>query len=52
MKKIYLILIFLFIIFSPIVRAEKNNNAYDYVTLPNSDKTYTIKQYQKMFIMN
>ena len=30
----------------------KNNNAYDYVTLPNSDKTYTIKQYQKMFIMN
>lgn len=30
----------------------KKNNAYDYVTLPNNNKTYTIKQYQKMFIMN
>lgn len=30
----------------------KENNAYAYVTLPNSDKTYTIEEYRKMFLMN
>lgn len=30
----------------------KENNAYSYVTLPNSDKTYTIEEYMKMFLMN
>ena len=30
----------------------KENNAYSYVTLPNSDKTYTIEEFMKMFLMN
>ena len=30
----------------------KKNNAYSYVTVPNSDKTYTIEEYMSMFIMN
>ena len=30
----------------------KENGAYSYVTLPNSDKTYTIEQYMSMFLMN
>ena len=30
----------------------KENGAYSYVTLPNSDKTYTIEQYMGMFLMN
>ena len=31
--------------------AEKNN-AYSYVTLPNDKKTYTIEEFQSMFLMN
>lgn len=31
--------------------AEKNG-AYSYVTVPDSDKTYTIEEFQRMFIMN
>ena len=30
----------------------EENNAYSYVTLPNSDKTYTIEEYMNMFLMN
>ncbi|MBR3324846.1 MAG: hypothetical protein IKG14_02210 [Clostridia bacterium] len=30
----------------------KDNGAYSYVTLPNSNKRYTIEQYMGMFIMN
>lgn len=30
----------------------KKNNAYSYVSIPNSDKTYTIEEYQNMFLMN
>lgn len=30
----------------------KENNAYSFVTLPDSDKTYTIEEYMKMFLMN
>ena len=30
----------------------EENNAYSYVTLPNSDKTYTIEEYMHMFLMN
>ncbi len=30
----------------------KENNAYSFVTIPNSDKTYTIEEYMKMFLMN
>ena len=30
----------------------EENGAYSYVTLPNSDKTYTIEQYMSMFLMN
>lgn len=30
----------------------KENNAYSYVTLPNSNNTYTIEEYMHMFIMN
>lgn len=30
----------------------KENNAYSYVTLPNSDKIYTIEEYMSMFLMN
>lgn len=30
----------------------KENNAYSYVTLPNSDKIYSIEEYQQMFLMN
>ena len=32
--------------------AAKENNAYSYVTLPNSDKTYTIEEYMNMFVMD
>lgn len=28
------------------------NNAYDYVQLPNDSKTYTIEEFQDMFLMN
>ena len=28
------------------------NNAYDYVQLPNDSKTYTIEEFQNMFLMN
>ena len=30
----------------------KENNAYAYVALPNSEKTYTIEEYMQMFLMN
>lgn len=30
----------------------EENNAYDYVTLPNSDKKYTIEEYMIMFLMD
>ena len=30
----------------------KKNNAYSYVTIPNSNKIYTIEEFQGMFIMN
>lgn len=30
----------------------KENNAYSYVTLPDSDKIYTIEEYMQMFLMN
>ncbi len=30
----------------------KENNAYSYVILPNSDKTYTIEEYMRMFLMD
>ena len=30
----------------------KENNAYSYVTLPNSDKIYTIKEYMQIFSMD
>lgn len=30
----------------------KENNAYSYVTLPNSDKIYTVEEYMQMFLMN
>lgn len=30
----------------------KENNAYSFVTLPNSDKTYSIEEYMNMFLMN
>ena len=30
----------------------KENGAYSYVTLPNSNETYTIEQYMSMFLMN
>ena len=30
----------------------KENSAYSYVTLPNSDKTYTVEQFMSMFLMN
>jgi len=30
----------------------KKNNAYSYVTIPNSDETYSIEEFQGMFIMN
>ena len=30
----------------------KENNAYSYVTLPNSNNTYTVEEYMHMFIMN
>jgi len=30
----------------------KENNAYDYVKIPNSEKIYSIEEFQKIFIMN
>ena len=30
----------------------KKNGAYQYVALPNSDKTYSIDEFQRMFLMN
>lgn len=30
----------------------KKNDAYDYVRIPNSTKTYTIEEFMTMFIMN
>ena len=30
----------------------KENNAYSFVTLPNSNKTYKIEEYMQMFLMN
>ena len=30
----------------------EENGAYSYVTLPNSNETYTIEQYMSMFLMN
>lgn len=30
----------------------KENNAYSFVTLPNSDKAYSIEEYMNMFLMN
>jgi len=30
----------------------KENNAYQYVTLPNSEKSYSIEEFQRMFLMN
>ena len=30
----------------------KENNAYSYVTLPNSEEIYTIEQYMNRFLMN
>ena len=32
--------------------AAKENNAYDYVTVPNSDRTYTIEEFMSRFLMN
>ena len=32
--------------------AAKEHGAYSYVTLPNDNKTYTIEEFQSMFIMN
>ncbi len=31
---------------------EQTYETYSYVTLPNSDKTYTIEEYMDMFLMN
>lgn len=30
----------------------KENGAYQYVTLPDSDETYSIEEFQEMFLMN
>ena len=30
----------------------QENGAYSYVTIPNSDKTYSIEEFQNMFLMN
>ena len=30
----------------------KKYNSYDYVTIPGSDKSYSIEEYQSMFLMN
>lgn len=30
----------------------KKNGAYSYVTLPNDNETYTIEEFQRMFILN
>lgn len=30
----------------------RNNNAYSYVTMPNSNKRYSIEEFQKIFLMN
>ncbi len=35
-----------------VFKVAKENNAYSYVTLPNSDKIYTIEEYQNMFFMS
>lgn len=35
-----------------VLEVAKENGAYSYVTLPNSDEQYTIEQYMKMFLMN
>ena len=35
-----------------VFEAAKENNAYSYVTLPNSDKIYTIGEYETMFSMD
>ena len=35
-----------------VFKVAKENNAYSYVTLPNSDKTYTIEEYMDMFLMD
>ena len=33
-------------------KAAKEFGAYDYVTIPDSDKKYSIEEFQSMFIMN
>lgn len=35
-----------------IFKVAEEHNAYSYVTLPNSDKRYTIEEYMEMFLMN
>ena len=35
-----------------IFKVAKENGAYSYVTLPNTDKTFTIEQYMDMFLMD
>ena len=35
-----------------VFKVAKENSAYSYVTLPKDDKTYSIEEYQNMFIMN
>lgn len=35
-----------------IFEVARENNAYSYVTLPNTTKIYTIEEYMQMFLMN
>ena len=35
-----------------VFKVAKENGAYSYVTLPKSSKTYTIEEYQSMFLKN
>jgi len=35
-----------------VFKVAKENNAYEYVTLPNSNKKYTIQEYMAMFLMD
>ena len=35
-----------------VLKVAEKNNAYSFVKLPNSDKTYTIEEYAEMFLTN
>ena len=35
-----------------VFKAAKENNAYEYVTLPNDNKSYTIQEFMSMFSMD